>query len=123
MKYDESFDPPAPIAEIVLRNAQTGAQSAKIKMLLDTGADISLLPLKIIEQTKIEAANETINLFGFDENQTVAEIYHLQIIFLGKKISGNYCAVNDETGILGRDVLNEFSILFNGKKLEWTKQS
>lgn len=40
MKYDESYDPPAPIAEIVLRNPQTGRRSEKIKALLDTGADI-----------------------------------------------------------------------------------
>jgi predicted aspartyl protease len=112
MKYDEAFDPPAPFAEIVLRNAQTGERSAKVRMLLDTGADISLLPLKTIEQMKFKASTETVHLFGFDESQSVAEIYNLQIIFLGKRVSGNYCAIADETGILRRDVLNDFTILF-----------
>jgi predicted aspartyl protease len=123
MKYDETFDPPAPVAEIVLRNLRTGERSAKFKMLLDTGADISLLPLKSIEQMKIEATTETVNLLGFDESQSVAEIYHLQIIFLGKRVSGNFCAITDETGILGRDVLNDFSLLFDSVNLEWTGQS
>ena len=123
MKYDKTFDPPAPVAEIVLRNIQTDERSAKIKMLLDTGADISLLPIKIIEQIKIEASNETVNLFGFDESQSVGKIYHLQIIFLGKRVSGNFCAIDDRIGILGRDVLNDFSILFDGVNLEWTLQS
>src|SRR5215204_3744953 len=104
MKYDETFDPPAPIAEIVLRNVRTGERSDKIKMLLDTGADISLLPLKTIEQMKIEATTETVNLLGFDESQSVAKIYNLQIIFLGKRVSGNFCAISDGNGILGRDV-------------------
>ena len=123
MKYDGTFDPPAPIAEIVLRNAQTGERSPEIKMLLDTGADISLLPLKTIEQMKIETTTETVNLLGFDESQSVAEIYHLQIIFLGKRVSGNYCALDSEIGILGRDVLNDFSILFDGINLEWKEQN
>lgn len=122
MKYDETFDPPAPIAEIVLRNTQTGERSGKIKMLLDTGADISLLPLKTTEQIKIEATTDTVNLFGFDESQSVAKIYHLQIIFLGKRISGNVCAIKDEIGILGRDVINDFSILFDGINSEWKEQ-
>jgi len=123
MKYDETFDPPAPIAEIVLRNVRTGERSDKIKMLLDTGADISLLPLKTIEQMKIEATTETVNLLGFDESQSVAKIYNLQIIFLGKRVTGNYCTIDDKIGILGRDVLNGFSILFDGINLEWTHQN
>jgi hypothetical protein len=40
MKYDDTFEPPAPIAEIVLRDMQTGKRSEKFKMILDTGADI-----------------------------------------------------------------------------------
>ena len=88
-------------------------------MLLDTGSDISLLPLSAIRKLKISPTNETVKLSGFDESQTVSEIYHLQIVFLGKRVTGNYCAIDDETGILGRDVLNEFSILFDGLNLNW----
>jgi hypothetical protein len=123
MKYDETFDPPAPFAEIVLRSVETGERSAKIRVLLDTGADISLLPLKTLEQLKIGASPESVNLFGFDDSQSIAKIYNLQIIFLGKRVSGNYCGIADETGILGRDVLNDFSILFDGVSLDWKEQN
>lgn len=119
MKYDDSYDPPAPFAEIVLRNIQTGKRSEKLKVLLDTGADISLLPLSAIKKLKIPPTNESVQLFGFNESQTISEIYNLQIIFLGKRVTGNYCAVDDTTGILGRDVLNEFCLTFEGKNLEW----
>ncbi|CAN5736238.1 hypothetical protein BH20ACI4_BH20ACI4_06400 [soil metagenome] len=122
MKYDDSYDPPAPFAEIVLRNIQTSQRSEKLRVLLDTGADISLLPLSAIRKLKISPTNETVELFGFNESQTVSEIYHLQVVFLGKRITGNYCAIDDEAGILGRDVLNEFSILFDGLKLNWSNQ-
>lgn len=117
--YDESFMPPAPIAKIALRNIETGERIKEISVLLDTGADISLLPLPAIEKLQINSSGEKINLIGFNESQITSEIYNLQIIFLGKRISGGYCVTENETGILGRDVLNEFSIIFDGKNLEW----
>lgn len=48
MKYDKTFDPPAPVAEIVLRNIQTGERTKNVVVLLDTGADVSLLPIEAI---------------------------------------------------------------------------
>jgi predicted aspartyl protease len=122
MNYDESFDPPAPIAKIALRNIETGERVKDLSVLLDTGADISLLPLSAINQLQIEPSDETVNLIGFDESKSTAEIYHLQIIFLGKRLTGVYCAIDDEIGILGRDVLNQFSVIFDGRNLEWKEQ-
>ena len=43
--YDAAhFDPPAPIARVTLRNPHDGATIADVPLLLDTGADITLLP-------------------------------------------------------------------------------
>lgn len=121
--YDESFDPAAPIAKIVLRNIETGKRVKDIFVLLDTGADISLLPLSAINQLQIEPSDESVNLVGFDESVSVSELYRLQIIFLGIRFTGEYyCAMDDKIGILGRDILNEFSIIFDGKNLVWKKQ-
>lgn len=123
IKYDESFEPPAPIAKIVLRNVETGERVKDVSMLLDTGADISLLPQSAIKSLKIEPLqNESFRLEGFDGSQTSAEVFYLQVIFLGKRFTGKYCAIDSEIGILGRDVLNQVSILFDGKNLEWKAQ-
>lgn len=120
--YNQSFDPPAPTAKLILRNVETGERVGDVSVLLDTGADISLLPLSAIEKLKIAPSGETVNLIGFDESKSTSEIYRLQVIFLGKRFSGDYCAIDGEIGILGRDVLNEFSITFDGKNLEWKEQ-
>jgi len=120
--YDESFNPPAPIAKIALRNVETGERVKDVSVFLDTGADISLLPTSAIGKLQIEPSGEKVNLLGFDDSQSRSEIYHLQVIFLGKRITGDYCAIDDEIGILGRDVLNEFSVTFDGKNLEWKEQ-
>jgi hypothetical protein len=46
----------------------------------------------------------------------------LQVIFLGKRFTGKYCVIDEKIGILGRDVLNQVSILFDGVNLEWKAQ-
>lgn len=121
-KYDETFYPPAPIAVIALRNIETGERAENISVQLDTGADLSLLPLRAIEKLQIKPSGETVSLAGFNESESVFDIYALQIIFLGKKLTGDYCTIDGEIGILGRDVLNEFTIIFDGVNLEWKEQ-
>jgi len=44
-KYDtENFDPPAPVAYVSIRDPETGASLSDVPMLIDTGADVTLLP-------------------------------------------------------------------------------
>jgi hypothetical protein len=48
--YDAShFDPPAPVARVRLRNPQSGATVSDVLWLMDTGADITLLPRTAVE--------------------------------------------------------------------------
>jgi hypothetical protein len=43
--YDTArFDPPAPLAMVSVRSDQMGTEIHDVPMLLDTGADVSLLP-------------------------------------------------------------------------------
>ena len=43
--------------------------------------------------------------------------------FLNKLFRGKFLVYDHDEGIIGRDVLNEFSINFDGVNLEWTRQS
>jgi hypothetical protein len=46
-EYDaERFDSPAPIAMVVVKSKPLGVVIRDVPMLLDTGADVSLLPLR-----------------------------------------------------------------------------
>jgi hypothetical protein len=43
--YDpDQFDPPAPVARVELRDPASGAVVADVPMLIDTRADVTLLP-------------------------------------------------------------------------------
>ena len=39
-----SFVPPAPVASVTVRNIETGRMIDSVPLLLDTGADVTLLP-------------------------------------------------------------------------------
>jgi hypothetical protein len=49
--YDAShFDPPAPVARVTLRNPHSGVTVSDVVLLLDTGADVTMLPRMAIER-------------------------------------------------------------------------
>lgn len=53
-EYDaENFEPPAPVAYVTLRNPVTGVLLSDVPMLIDTGADATLVPVSAIEALKI----------------------------------------------------------------------
>ncbi len=57
--YDSHrFAPPAPLALVTLRNPESGATKADVQMLLDTGADVTLLPGSIVAELGINAVAE-----------------------------------------------------------------
>ena len=89
-------------------------------MLLDTGADVSLLPSSSVKTSDLAAASSnTYRLVGFDGSSHLFQSIELQIVFIRKRFTGKFCLIDDEIGILGRDVLNQLSIIFDGPNLEW----
>jgi hypothetical protein len=59
-------------------------------MLLDTGADVSLLPLSSLKSLQIEPLqNESFKLEGFDGTQTFSDVFYLQVIFWEKDLLEN----------------------------------
>jgi hypothetical protein len=47
------FDPPAPVARVTLRNPHSGATIPDVLLLVDTGADITLLSRTAVEPLRI----------------------------------------------------------------------
>ena len=89
-------------------------------MLLDTGAEISLLPKSFIEKLGVSVLiDESVLLEGFNNSKSMAEVVSLQIVFLGRRFAGKFCLIEQDYGILGRDILNHVSLLFDGLSLSW----
>jgi predicted aspartyl protease len=121
--YDaENFDPPAPVAYVTLRHPVTGASVSNIPMLLDTGADVSLLPRESVEQLGVEPVEDVAyEIQGFDGEAKSAQMVQLELVFLKRKFSGQFLLIDQPLGILGRNILNTVSILFDGPTGKWSE--
>ncbi|MBK9712055.1 MAG: aspartyl protease family protein [Kouleothrix sp.] len=80
--YDVSqFNPPAPVAAITLRNSQTGGIVADVPMLLDSGADVTLIPQSAARSLGLEPiADSRYELVGFDGTTSFASVVRLELI-------------------------------------------
>jgi hypothetical protein len=121
--YDAAhYDPPAPVAQVSLRPVGTTAPPVDAFLLLDTGADITLLPRAAVERLGVTPLGGVqYDLLGFDGGRSTALAVELDVIFLQRAFRGRYLLTDHERGILGRDVLSEVVLLLNGPAAEWSE--
>jgi hypothetical protein len=118
-----SFDPPAPIANVTLRNPTNGTSVSNVRLLLDSGADVTLLPQAAVSQLSLtESSAAQYELIGFDGSKSHAAAVTLDMLLLRRAFRGQYLVIDNECGILGRDVLNCVAILLDGPRRQWSEQ-
>ncbi|MCG2783606.1 MAG: hypothetical protein L6461_00725 [Anaerolineae bacterium] len=87
---------------------------------MDSGADVTLLPRKVIESLEITPIAEIgYELQGFDGSTQVAQAVSLELLFRGKKFSGQFLLIDEPIGILGRNVMNALQLVFDGPRQTW----
>jgi hypothetical protein len=122
--YDATlFDPPAPLAKVTLRNPSTSTTLSDVAMLIDSGADVTLISRAKLSQLGLTAnPDQGYELMGFDGNLSVAQVIERDLIFLKRIFRGRFLVIDQEAGILGRDILNHLSLLLDGPALNWSEQ-
>ena len=123
--YDANlFDPPAPIASVTLRNPGTNLMSSDVPMLLDTGADVTLIPSATLAQLKIGSVkNRSYQLIGFDGSTSFAPMVQLELIFCRRIFRGQFLLIDQAWGILGRNVLNSVALILDGPNHTWDEKN
>jgi hypothetical protein len=121
--YDATlFDPPAPLARVALRNPENLAILSDVLMLLDSGADVTLLPQASINQLGVAVDAERIyELMSFDGGTSISPVVQLELIFLNRSFRGQFLLIGREWGVMGRDILNHVSLLLDGPNLTWSE--
>lgn len=117
---DHFFNPPAPLARVTLRNSQDGKTVSDVPMLIDSGADVTLIPQQSVTLLGVNIEPDTgYEITGFDGRKSIAQVVSLDVIFLRRAFRGRYLVGNQEWGIVGRDILNHVSLLLSGPQLMW----
>ena len=90
--YDASrFDPPAPTAQVTLRSQDGGRSVSQVVLLLDTGADITLLPQAAVERLGVSPLPDVrYELVAFDGTTSFAPAVALDMVFLSRVFRGRY---------------------------------
>jgi hypothetical protein len=120
--HDGLFYPPAPVAVAKLRNPDSGVTFDDVLFLIDSGADVTLLPESVVKSLGVQTSG-AYELTGFDGTRSVASAVRADLLFLNKTFRGQFLLVDQEVGILGRDILNSVAILLDGPHLIWEARS
>lgn len=114
------FSPPAPLARVVLREPQSGKQASNVPMLIDSGADVTLLPEAALKEIAVQVeTDEGYELMAFDGKTSISRVVRLDLLFLQRTFKGHFLIIDQPWGVLGRNVTNHLCLKLNGPVLTW----
>jgi predicted aspartyl protease len=118
---DRLFAPPAAVLNARLRNPQNGAIIPDVLLLIDTGADVTLLPLGAVNAAEIEQTGASYELLAFDGRSTAVGVVRADLLMLGRTFRGQFLVIDQQVGILGRNILNALALLLDGPQQTWSE--
>ena len=114
--YDRSVDPPAPFIDVIVRHPMTSQQYV-VPAQVDTGADISGIPQRLVDDLGLVAAR-LIPVAGYDDVHALISTYIITLGIIDVRFRYlEVVPIPEQHALLGRDVLNHFYARLNGPEL------
>jgi hypothetical protein len=116
--YNQQVTPPAPFVHVSVRPPIGETAGVVVPAQIDTAADLSVIPGRVVEELRLVPL-DSVSALGFGGHLVTLPTFlvELQIRDLGP-VTVKALASHDEPYVLlGRDVLNRFTILLDGPNL------
>lgn len=111
--FDLRFHPPAPVLPVGIGGIDTDAPTTMLRMLVDTGADCSLIPVSVARALRLPVVDK-VNVRGVGATSaTSVPVHAAQVLLAGTRLVARLMAFDDEA-LLGRDILNRLKLELDG---------
>ena len=113
------FEPPAPVANVTVRRPDDGREQRDVPMLMDSGADVTLIPRHVVASLGLAALGQTYEVVGFDGQAGEVPAVSAALVLAGRTYTGQFLVTDTEWGILGRNILNTLVLTLDGPRRQW----
>lgn len=110
--FDHSFDPPASVLPVRIAGLGEDAPAVLLRMLVDTGADCTLIPVRIAKSLRLPIVDR-IQVLGVGSKALTAPVHAARVRLGALQTLARVVALGDEA-LLGRDLLNRLILRIDG---------
>lgn len=117
--YNPSFDPPAPTLTIKISGVIRRRPWLEIDALLDTGSDMTAIPLEILERLRLSPFSR-VQVEGIQGGRQIVYTYAVKIAWInqpGQEME--VIATPMPLAVLGRDWLQRYYLWLNGPEQQF----
>jgi predicted aspartyl protease len=110
--FDRSFDPPAAVLPVRIAGLGEHDPAVLLRMLVDTGADCTLIPVRIARSLHLPMVDR-IQVLGVGGKAVAAPVHAARVRLGALQTLARVVALGDEA-LLGRDLLNRLVLRIDG---------
>ena len=118
--YDgERYSPAAAVATVSVPDLASGATVDEVSMLLDSEADISALPKAVVDALALPVGDRAYEVMAYDNCVRECPTVGAEVVFMRGHFKGRFIVLDNDVGVLGRNILNHLVVTLDGPRLEW----
>lgn len=117
--YASDYFPPAPVIQIRFGLPDETLQIGPVSALVDSGADVTIVPTSIPEMLGTESDNDKL-IRAYSGDARIVQMYYLDIGIGEHRYPAVMVAADPqvEQAMIGRNLLNKLIVTLNGPKQE-----